>query len=50
MINTPPEEPKCSFCGKTQKQVEKLIAGPNLYICSECVKLCDTILDSEEKD
>lgn len=49
MMNIPPEEPKCSFCGKSQSQVEKLIAGPNLYICSECVKLCDTILDSEDK-
>lgn len=50
MINVPTEEPKCSFCGKSQSQAEKLIAGPNLFICSECVKLCDTILDSEGKD
>ncbi|MPZ26690.1 MAG: hypothetical protein GEV12_09575 [Micromonosporaceae bacterium] len=35
---------KCSFCGKSQKQVKKLIAGPGVYICDECVGLCDEIL------
>ena len=38
---------KCSFCGKSQDQVKKLIAGPELYICDECVELCNEILDEE---
>ena len=38
---------KCSFCGKTQDQVKKLIAGPEVYICDECVELCNEILDDE---
>ncbi len=38
---------KCSFCGKTQDQVKKLIAGPDVYICDECVDLCNEILDEE---
>lgn len=38
---------KCSFCGKTQDQVKKLIAGPEVYICDECVDLCNEILDEE---
>ena len=37
----------CSFCHKTQDQVDKLIAGPNVYICNECVELCCSIIDSE---
>ena len=36
---------KCSFCGKTQKQVAQLIAGPGVYICDECVELCNEIID-----
>ena len=36
---------RCSFCGKHQDQVGRLIAGPNVYICNECVKLCMGILD-----
>lgn len=40
---------KCSFCGKTQKQVRKLIVGPQAYICDECVELCNEILEEEEK-
>lgn len=39
----------CSFCGKKQSQVKKLIAGPNIYICNECVDLCNDILVEEEK-
>ncbi len=39
----------CSFCGKKQSQVKKLIAGPNIYICNECVDLCNDILAEEEK-
>ena len=38
---------KCSFCGKTQDQVRKLIAGPDVFICDECVELCNEILDEE---
>ncbi|DAA95940.1 TPA: ATP-dependent Clp protease ATP-binding subunit ClpX [Candidatus Gastranaerophilales bacterium HUM_9] len=38
---------KCSFCGKTQDQVKKLIAGPEVFICDECVELCNEILDEE---
>ena len=38
---------KCSFCGKTQDQVKKLIAGPEVYICDECVELCNEILEEE---
>ena len=41
---------KCSFCGKTQDQVKKLIAGPEVYICDECVELCNEILDDEFLD
>ena len=38
---------KCSFCGKTQKQVKKLIAGPGVYICDECIDLCNEIIEDE---
>jgi ATP-dependent Clp protease ATP-binding subunit ClpX len=38
---------KCSFCGKSQKQVKKLIAGPSVYICDECIDLCNEIIDEE---
>ena len=38
---------KCSFCGKTQKQVKKLIAGPGVYICHECIELCNEIIVEE---
>src|SRR5690554_334688 len=38
---------KCSFCGKTQKQVVKLIAGPGVYICDECIELCNEIIEEE---
>ena len=38
---------KCSFCGKTQKQVRKLIAGPGVYICDECIDLCNEIIEEE---
>ncbi len=41
---------KCSFCGKFQEQVRKLIAGPGVYICDECVELCNEILDEELMD
>ena len=41
---------KCSFCGKTQDQVRRLIAGPNVYICDECVGLCGEILEEVFED
>lgn len=40
---------RCSFCGKTANQVERLIAGPNVYICNECVDLCKDMIDEESK-
>ncbi len=41
---------KCSFCGKSQKQVRKLIAGPGVYICDECIDLCNEIIEEELSD
>ena len=41
---------KCSFCGKSQKQVKKLIAGPGVYICDECIDLCNEIIEEELND
>jgi ATP-dependent Clp protease ATP-binding subunit ClpX len=41
---------RCSFCGKTQDEVKKMVAGPAVYICNECVSLCNQILKDEEKD
>lgn len=41
---------KCSFCGKTQEQVRKLVAGPGVYICDECIELCNEIIEEELSD
>ena len=41
---------RCSFCGKHQEQVERIIAGPGAYICNECVHLCMSILGDEHDD
>lgn len=41
---------QCSFCGKTQDQVKRLIAGPNVYICDECITLCNEIISDEMED
>ncbi|HPV02190.1 MAG TPA: ClpX C4-type zinc finger protein, partial [Clostridiales bacterium] len=38
---------KCSFCGKTQDQVKRLVAGPGVYICDECIELCSEIIEEE---
>jgi ATP-dependent Clp protease ATP-binding subunit ClpX len=38
---------KCSFCGKAQHRVDKLIAGPGVYICSECIDLCNEIIEED---
>ena len=42
-------EIKCSFCGKTSSQVRRIIAGPDIYICNECVDLCKSIMDEEDQ-
>lgn len=47
MTESAPNRLKCSFCGKSQEQVKKLIAGPGAYICNECVDLCNEILEEE---
>ncbi len=47
MVNTDFEEFHCSFCGKSQNEVNKIIAGPDVYICDECVELCSTIIADE---
>jgi len=41
---------KCSFCGKTQEQVRRLVAGPGVYICDECIELCQEIIEEEFED
>ena len=41
---------KCSFCGKSQKQIQQLIAGPGVYICDECVELCNEIIDERQME
>jgi len=41
------EQLLCSFCGKSQRQVKKLIAGPGVYICDECIELCNDIIAEE---
>ena len=40
----------CNFCGKSRHEVDKLIAGPEVYICNECVTLCNNIIVQEQKD
>ena len=41
-------EHKCSFCGRPESEVERLVSGPNVFICDECVKLCNEILNEEK--
>ena len=41
---------KCSFCGKAQEQVKRLVAGPGVYICDECVALCNDIIGDEVEE
>ena len=45
--NDPNEDLLCSFCGKSQDEVKKLIAGPSVYICDECIQLCNEIIAEE---
>lgn len=47
MANTEDKKLKCSFCGKTQEQVRRLVAGPDVYICDECIGLCQEIIEEE---
>ena len=42
------QTPRCSFCGKEQRMVKRLVAGPNVYICDECIALCNEILSEED--
>ncbi len=46
-MTKPANIPLCSFCGKTQAEVRKLIAGPGVFICDNCVILCKNVLDRE---
>lgn len=48
-ILRPEEILRCSFCGKSQNEVKKLIAGPNVYICNECIDICNEIINDDEK-
>ena len=41
---------KCSFCGKAQEQVRRLVAGPGVYICNECIELCKEIIEEDYQD
>ena len=47
-MTTDPQSLQCSFCGKSHLQVRKLVAGPGVYICDECVSLCSEIMEEEE--
>jgi hypothetical protein len=46
---TPMRLYRCSFCGKSQKEVKTLVAGPGVFICDECVHLCQAIIDQKQK-
>ena len=41
------KEIRCSFCGRSQKEVRRIIAGPGAYICNECIEICKDLLDEE---
>jgi hypothetical protein len=47
---SPPGGLRCSFCNKSQREVRKLIAGPHVYICDECVDICLTVLSTDRVD
>src|SRR3982751_2872428 len=49
MIRRPEEILRCSFCGKSQNEVKKLIAGPGVYICNECIDICNEIINDDEQ-
>ena len=46
-IKEPSKSIRCSFCGKTQEAVQRIIAGPGVYICNECIAVCNTIIDED---
>ena len=48
--NEIPKSVRCSFCGKAQENVKKIVAGPGVYICDECVELCTSIIEAELYD
>ena len=50
MANNDKKEVRCSFCGRTQDEVKRLIAGPNAYICNECVEICADLIDEDEEN
>ena len=47
MAKTDKKDIRCSFCGKTQDDVERIIAGPGVYICDECIKVCTNIIEND---
>ena len=47
MSNNKTKGVKCSFCGKSQEAVNRVIAGPGVYICNECIKVCNNILEDD---
>jgi ATP-dependent Clp protease ATP-binding subunit ClpX len=49
MIRRPEEVLCCSFCGKSQNEVKKLIAGPSVYVCNECIDICNEIINDDER-
>ena len=44
------KEIRCSFCGRSQKEVRRIIAGPGAYICNECIEICKDLLDEERAE
>ena len=48
--NDTPKNVRCSFCGKAQESVRKIVAGPGVYICDECIDLCNSIIEAEIYD
>ena len=45
--NDTPKSIRCSFCGKAQEMVRRIVAGPNAYICDECIAICNNIIEDE---
>ena len=50
MLRRLQENLRCSFCSKARSKTRKMIAGPNVYICNECVEICREILDDDKQD
>ena len=49
MVRRSDETLRCSFCGKSQNEVKKLIAGPTVYICNECIDICNEIISDDQQ-